>query len=222
MSLGIWVCSLNGHMVAKSQEIPATFTAETGWPRFDECALVTSMTFAKEWPLQFRRYASFHTGVSAVSVGGGWAKFVEDHNLGEGAFLTFEMVDDRSLVVALHVRGALGSHERSQEEQIVEPSSQCPWSEHVPPPEDNRHTRQSIRGVPTELARDHLPQFQKTLRKTHMRKNDLGRLVSTDPNSLNCRHPLCQCRIIVRWSPPAGSFGSSHAPKLTCCANDCW
>ena len=130
-----------GHMVAKLQEIPATFTAETGWPRFDECALVTSMTFAKEWPLQFRRYASFHKGVSAVSVGGGWVKFVEDHNLGEGAFV-------------------------------------------------NHHTRQSIRGVPTELARDHLPQFQKTLRKTHMRKNDLGRLVSTDPNSLNCRHGI--------------------------------
>lgn len=100
MSLGFWDCSHSVHMVAKSQEIPATFTAETGWPGNDECALVTSVNFAKEWPLQFRRYSDVHTGVSAVFGGGGWAKFVADHHLGDGAFLTFEVVDERSLVVA--------------------------------------------------------------------------------------------------------------------------
>ena len=206
-------------MVAKAQEIPATFTAETGWPRFDDCALVTSMNFTKEWPLHFRRYASWNKGVSAVSVGGGWAKFCEDHSLGEGAFLTFEVVDARSLVVALHARGALGSHQRSQEEWIVEAGSQRPWSEHVPPPEDNRSTRQWGRGVQSDLPSDQRPQFQKTLRKTHMTKNDCGRLVSTDPKSNNCRHPLCQYRVIVRCSPHAGSFGSSHAPEMMVLCN---
>ena len=99
------------HVVAKSQEIPATFTAETGWPYVDECCLVTSIDFAKEWPLKFRRFADVHTGVSAVSVGGGWEQFVTDHELGDDAFLTFEMVDERTLVVALQAVGALGSYE---------------------------------------------------------------------------------------------------------------
>lgn len=178
-----------------------TFTAETGWPGNDECALVTSINFAKEWPLQFRRYSDVHTGVSAVFGGGGWAKFVADHHLGDGAFLTFEVVDERSLVVALHTRGALGSYQSPEQERIVEASSQHPCSDHVPPTEDNSDPPQSLRGALTEVASDHHPQFQKTLRKTHMKKNDGGRLVSTAPNSLNCRHPLWHYRVFVGWSP---------------------
>lgn len=43
-------------------------------------------------------------GIAATSVGGGWARFVSDQNLGHGALLTFEVVDDWRLVVALHRR----------------------------------------------------------------------------------------------------------------------
>ena len=86
------------------QEIPKSFAAETGWPGEENCALVTSISTLKEWPLQFRRLSDACAGVAAVTVGGGWSKFVEDQNLGPGAFLTFELVDERRLVVALHNR----------------------------------------------------------------------------------------------------------------------
>ena len=53
----------------------------------------------EEWPVQVRLLPDVSSGNSAVSVGGGWAKFVADHALGLGAFLTFEYVDERRLVV---------------------------------------------------------------------------------------------------------------------------
>ena len=90
----------------KTQEIPASFTAKTGWPQVEECLLVTSISRAKEWPLQLRLHPGMPDGISAVSVGGGWAKFIADHQLGDGAFLTFEVVADDCLVVALHCRSA--------------------------------------------------------------------------------------------------------------------
>lgn len=95
-----------GDEIGISQEIPASFTSETGWPGEDECALVTSITTPTEWPLQFQRLLDVSDGISAVSVGDGWAKFLESQNLGIGAFLTFEVVDDRRLVVAHHHRSA--------------------------------------------------------------------------------------------------------------------
>ena len=90
------------------QEIPASFTAKHGWPGQDpQCALVTVKNWTKtEWPLQLHRVDKPSTGVSAVSVGTGWYKFQQDHGLSWGAFLTFEVVDDRCLVVTIHRRGA--------------------------------------------------------------------------------------------------------------------
>ena len=99
--------SHGGTGVGISQEIPATFTAETRWPGEEDCALLTSISTVKEWPLKFRLLPDVRTGISAVSVGGGWAKFLEDQNLGVGAFMTFEVVDERRLVVALHHRSAV-------------------------------------------------------------------------------------------------------------------
>ena len=100
------------------QEIPATFTAETGWPCSTECALVTSITTPKEWPLKLHKFVDVSSGRSAVSVGGGWAKFVLDQNLGLGAFLTFEVVDDRRLVVAHHQRCVAEDFEEAQEVNV--------------------------------------------------------------------------------------------------------
>jgi len=111
-------------LAVESQEIPAAFTAETGWPAHDECALVTSLNFAREWPLQLRRYTSGHCGVSAVSVGGRWSKFVADHHLGDGAFLTFKVVDERSLVVALHARGVSWSYQGTERSWVGEAAFQ--------------------------------------------------------------------------------------------------
>lgn len=89
------------------QEIPTAFTAETGWPSEEECALVTSISMLKEWPLQIRQLQHVRPpGVSAVSIGGGSAIFLVDHNLNVGAFLTFEVVDSRRFVVAIHSRSA--------------------------------------------------------------------------------------------------------------------
>ena len=57
--------------------------------------------------MQFKRFHNVRKGiVTAVSVGEGWAKFLEDQKLGPGAFLTFEVVDSRRLVAALHHRSA--------------------------------------------------------------------------------------------------------------------
>jgi hypothetical protein len=39
------------HGAGMSQEIPEPFSAETGWPGEDDCALMTSITTPKEWPL---------------------------------------------------------------------------------------------------------------------------------------------------------------------------
>lgn len=49
-----------------------------------------------------------------MSIGGGWAKFLQDQNLGEGALLTFEVVDERRLVVAIHNRSPYDLHEPQQ------------------------------------------------------------------------------------------------------------
>jgi hypothetical protein len=73
--------------LGETQEIPATFTIETSWSGEENCALVTSITIQKEWPLRFRRFPNMRRGVSAVSVGEGWARFMSDQGLGLGALL---------------------------------------------------------------------------------------------------------------------------------------
>ena len=146
----------------QSQEIPATFTEETGWPVFEQCALVTLLDFSKEWPLKLHRKSDVHTGVSAVSVGGGWSKFVADHHLGDGAFLTFEVVDSRTLVVALHACSAIdSSYQRPSREPLHPTSSQHPRGDHVPPHDDIGDTHLTIPGVLTPIACGHRSQFQK-------------------------------------------------------------
>lgn len=63
LAAGMWDCPDSVLSPANLQEIPAAFTAETGWPATDECALVTSINFAREWPLQLRRYSNVQNGV---------------------------------------------------------------------------------------------------------------------------------------------------------------
>lgn len=161
------------------QEIPESFTNETGWPGDEECALVTSISTLKEWPLQIRRLPNVRTGVSAVSVGGGWSKFLEDQKLGDGAFLTFEVVDERRLVVALH--------NRRRPEELHHPQALLGDTQLVRDLLDPDHQAAGERrhAHSQELSEAHgheRPQFRKTLRKTHVLKGESSRLVSA-------RHP---------------------------------
>lgn len=175
----LWVNSHAGSWVGMSQKIPATFTAETGWPGAEDCALVTSVTLDEEWPVQLRCLPDVSSGNSAVSVGGGWAKFVADQSLGLGAFLTFENVDERRLVVTHHHRSAVGD---CQPHQIpdVDSASVRDWHSREPPEADHSFASQSM-----VLPEDRIgvrPQFRKTLRKTHMKQQDSSRIVSATPN----------------------------------------
>lgn len=162
------------------QEIPATFTAETGWPAEENCALLTSISTLKEWPVRFRRLPDMQRGISATSVGGGWARFVEEQNLGHGAFLTFEVVDDRRLVVALHTRNS---------------AEDCPPARggefgHTLLRDSREHEHSSADNSQPTLSTvlcsdrcDERPHFIKTLRKTNMMKRASCKLVSDHSDS---------------------------------------
>ena len=162
------------------QEIPKSFAAETGWPGAENCALVTSISTLKEWPLQIRRLHGVCAGVAAVSVGNGWAKFVEDQKLGVGAFLTFEVVDERRLVVALHNRRS--PKELRQPEAIHGDNALLrdlldrDLHEAGDPRRTPSHTLSEAHG-------GERTQFRKTLRKTHTQKGESNRMVSAVPPS---------------------------------------
>lgn len=164
-------------MVGKLQEIPATFTDETGWPATDDVALVTSISTVSEWPLKLVRYSVREGGSSAVSVGGGWEKFVADQHLQPGAFMTFEVVDERRLVVTVHARSAASDSEFLRQEPAVEATPEPCCRDIGPLPVDNNKPPASNRRVISKVPGQSLPQFQKTLRKTHMKDHDGGRLV---------------------------------------------
>ena len=113
--------------------------------------------------------------VSAVSVGDGWAKFIADQNLGPGAFLTFEVVDSRRFVAALHHRNAPEDFAQPHlpdvdtqlaRDRLYRESSDAPIN----------HPRQSPQ-LP-EVRTDDRPNFAKTLRKSHTKKQDSNRIVS--------------------------------------------
>ncbi|KAG0572935.1 hypothetical protein KC19_VG135600 [Ceratodon purpureus] len=59
-------------------EIPADFSAKTGWPACKSCALVTSQRTPKEWPLQMFPLSSDFCLGTLVSESGEWLKFVAD------------------------------------------------------------------------------------------------------------------------------------------------
>lgn len=175
-----WVHSHLRHGVGMSQEIPEPFSAETGWPGEDDCALMTSITTPKEWPLQVRRIESgVLPGISAVSVGAGWARFIAEQDLGLGAFLTFEVVDDRRLVVAVHQRCAAPDFKPLTPQPDVS-SGVVRDSERETPAVDERH--RSWSNVLPDVRSEDRPQFHKTLRKTHLKKQDSSRFVSANPN----------------------------------------
>lgn len=138
---------------------------------------MTSINTTQEWPLKLRRSTDIHGGVMAVSVGGGWAKFCSDQHLGTGGFMTFEIVDERRLVVAIHAHNALEDYQPLAQERVVDATEEPACGDIVPPPADNIDTLPSNRRVLTEERTESRPQFSKTLRKTHLKNNGLGRLV---------------------------------------------
>lgn len=157
----------------KTQEIPASFTTETGWPRYEDCALVTSISTAEEWPIRLQHVLDIIPGVSAVSVGAGWPKFVSDQALGHGAFLTIEIVDDRRLVVSIHRRSAV---DFDQSPAVVRDYCEAPLT-------PNNVPCLSSRQCLHDTHRDARPQFQKTLRKTHTKKGASARMVRSSAKS---------------------------------------
>lgn len=126
-----------------------------------------------------RRCTELDSGVSAVSVGSGWAKFVADQRLLPGALLTFEVADSRCLVAALHGCSATVDHQTLQLERAVEANSANDRKTLVHPPVVPGDHVNPSEGVVTEAENESRPQFQKTLRKTHLKSNDAGRLVSS-------------------------------------------
>ena len=170
--------------MGESQEIPATFTIETGWPGSENCALVTSITMSKEWTLRLRRLPDMRRGVSAVSTGEGWARFMSDHGFGLGALLTFEVVDERRLAVGIHRRSAL-----------TEPRSFQHLSEGSRIACGSRVQAENTSSIPDHLCRHSLhlvcgearPHFHKTLRKTHTTKCASSRMVSRFSNCFQFR-----------------------------------
>lgn len=172
----LWLRSDGGDGCGLLQEIPATFTECTGWPSEEECALVTSITMSKEWPLQIRRLPHVRRpGVSAVSIGTGWANFIAEHNLHVGAFLTFEVVDSRRLVVAIHSRNVSG-HLHQPQQLHGDTFDEGDLLEQDPPQAgDSPDTKSPVRSEAQGVER---PQFRKKLRKTHTGKGDSSRMVS--------------------------------------------
>ena len=159
------------------QEIPASFTAETGWPGEEDCAIVTSITTMSEWPIKFRRLHNVRKGiVSAVSVGEGWAEFIADHNLGPDAFLTFEIVDSRRLVAAFHHRSALEDFAQPQLPSVCARLARDTFPLNPSDAGDN-HPRQSLQL--SDVQRNDCPHFRKTLRKSHTKKQHSSRIVSS-------------------------------------------
>lgn len=129
----------------------------------------------EEWPVQVRLLPDVSSGNSAVSVGGGWAKFVADHALGLGAFLTFEYVDERRLVVTHHQRSA-DIHCQPHQQPDIDSASVRNWRSREPPHVADRHTRQAM-VLPEDRSGVRL-QFRKQLRASHMKEQDSSRIVS--------------------------------------------
>ena len=176
------------------QAIPTTFTAKTGWPSYEECYLVTSITTMKEWPLRIRRLPHADRGISAVSIGGGWARFLADQHLGVGAFLTFEVVDSRRLVVALH-RCRWETEYSPLHQHVFDATLVRDCLQREPPEVINSHRMPS--DSVSEVRGNARPHFRKTLRKTHMKKYASSKLVSADLEFTQMS-PI-QVRSILGW-----------------------
>lgn len=125
--------------------------------------------------MQMRHLPDVSEGYSAVSVGAGWAKYLSDHNLGVGAFLTFEVVDARRLVVASHIRFA---PEDSEEPQQPDVDSGAVRDYRPCEPAEAQDTHRHATIVHPDVRSDEALQFRKILRKTHLKKHNSSRIVS--------------------------------------------
>ena len=110
-----------------------------------------------------------------MSVGGGWAKFVIDNKLSMGAFLTFEVVDERRLVVAHHTRCTAEDGEGPHQPDINSATVR-EWRYIEPPEAEHPHRLATMPN--TDVQSNTLQRFRKTLRKTHVAKQNNSRIVS--------------------------------------------
>lgn len=136
---------------------------------------MTSISVEEEWPLHMRHLPDVSSGFFAVSVGGGWAKFLTDHNLGVGSFLTFEVVDERRLVAAHHIRCAAIDCEGPHQHDVDSCAVRDPRPRE-PPEVEHSHSEVSIVQRAARSATS--PQFRKTIRKTHLKTHNSSRIVS--------------------------------------------
>ena len=131
-----------------------------------------------------------------MSIGTGWASFVRSHSLSIGDFLTFEVIDEASLVVYIHRRtcspltpaatNAGPSKKRLTQLHLPEVAN---TRRRLSPQLVNRERPVPVKVLPAEkppipdFTDAGRPQFRKTLRKIHLKNFNLARLVIIYPPS---------------------------------------
>ncbi|KAG0575945.1 hypothetical protein KC19_3G210300 [Ceratodon purpureus] len=140
-------------IISKTQparlEVPAPFTAMTGWPGAAHCSLLTSYRGHREWPLQMTQVSSSSRVGNAISDSVGWANFIDHMAVSVGDILIFELVDDHTL-----------------EASIAYHRGRAPHSLHIP---DSMHSD-------PQVVNANRPHFKKKLRISHTRADKSARL----------------------------------------------
>lgn len=154
------------------QEVPAPFSAATGWPGAVQCAVVTSLRNPLEWPLRMTQLSSSSCVGTAISDSYGWSKLTEHMAVSVGDVLDFELVDERCLLASI-------AYSRGRVPEVV-------------PQEAQVRGGHSPRIAPEEpqVVNDSTPHFKKKLRPSHTRAHKSARLVSYPLN-------LCSFTLVV-------------------------
>ncbi|KAG0617921.1 hypothetical protein M758_4G025000 [Ceratodon purpureus] len=139
-------------------EVPAPFSAATGWPGAVQCAVVTSLRNPLEWPLRMTQLSSSSCVGTAISDSYGWSKFTEHMAVSVGDVLDFELLDERCLLASI-------AYSRGRVPEVVPQEAQVTGG-HSP------------RVAPEEpqVVNDSTPHFKKKLRPSHTRAHKSARL----------------------------------------------
>ncbi|KAG0565589.1 hypothetical protein KC19_8G201700 [Ceratodon purpureus] len=119
-------------------EVPASFTATTGWPGAAQCSLLTSLRDPKEWPLQMGQLPPSSRAGNAVSDSAGWINFLRHMPVSVGDILVFEHVDDRCLVASVAYHRGRRPQNAPEEPQVV----------HLDVPEDPQVLAVNVQELP--------------------------------------------------------------------------
>ncbi|KAG0568744.1 hypothetical protein KC19_6G042500 [Ceratodon purpureus] len=146
-------------------EVPASFTATTGWPGAVQCSLLTSLRDPKEWPLQMGQLPSSSCVGNAVSDSTGWANFLRHMAVSVGDIIVFEFVDSRCLVASIAYHRGCPPQNVPEEPQVV----------NVIVPAEPQVVSVNVPELP-QVVNVNSPFFKKKLRATHARAHKSARL----------------------------------------------